>query len=232
MARSAEVISHWYHLVDGLSASARDFYDAVEAKLQAQAIPYVETAHVEWQEGGLGSPHRLYLRVRRDRLVFDICAAPFGKGYFVSWWLVHTPDPLGRFLLFLLLAVSASSGYWGSHVTWNHLPREMVQSISDYRSLVGPVLGVAGAIIAPLLGLLAIRILSGEEMVESIPVIGWLYQKVFDSVTYFRLDTALMFQESVRRVVLAALGDLVSQQGLKALTVEEGQPRLRDLGKR
>lgn len=29
-------------------------------------------------------------RVRRQELLFDICGAPFGNSFFVSWWLVDT----------------------------------------------------------------------------------------------------------------------------------------------
>lgn len=35
---------------------------------------------------------RDYLRITRDRLVFDICAAPFAKGFFVSWWQIKLPS--------------------------------------------------------------------------------------------------------------------------------------------
>ena len=36
-------------------------------------------------ERGIGSAHRLYFRLDRDWGHFDICAAPFGTGYFFSF---------------------------------------------------------------------------------------------------------------------------------------------------
>ena len=37
------------------------------------------------------SADRLYLRVIRKGKIFDICGAPFGSGFFVSWWLGDRP---------------------------------------------------------------------------------------------------------------------------------------------
>ncbi len=40
-------------------------------------------------EGGLFSGSREYLRVKRQEHVFDVCGAPFGRAFFVSWWLTE-----------------------------------------------------------------------------------------------------------------------------------------------
>lgn len=232
MGRNEGPISHWYHLVDGMSASARDFYGSVVTKLVDQAVPDIRISRVEWQESGIGSPRRLYLRIRRGRLVFDVCAAPFGKGYFFSWWLTTIPPPNGLLFSLLLTVMSGVAFYWTHQVTFYDLPRSIADQLWWARSYIGLAIGLFAAVMAPLFGLIGIRILAGEEAIEGIPIIGWLYQTFFAPVTYYRLDTAMMFQETVRRAVLAAVDDLVRQQGLRELSDQDRQPRIRDLARR
>jgi hypothetical protein len=38
-------------------------------------------------QGGLFSKNRLYFEVSRKDYIFHVCAAPFGKDYFFSWYL-------------------------------------------------------------------------------------------------------------------------------------------------
>ena len=53
----------------------------------------------------MGSGKRTYLRVSREGLNFDICAAPFGTGYFFSWWLAKIPRILLDFAVLFGIAV-------------------------------------------------------------------------------------------------------------------------------
>jgi hypothetical protein len=96
MARAAPafVISHFYHLLEGLQTSPKGFYAAVERSIRSRQIPDTRTSRVDWKEGGLLSARREYLRVRRKKLIFDICAAPFGPSFFFSWWLGELPSPI------------------------------------------------------------------------------------------------------------------------------------------
>jgi hypothetical protein len=84
--------------VEELRASPLAFYEAVEEALQGKQLPGVRIERVAWQEGGVFSPRREYLRVRRRELVIDICGAPYGSGFFVSWWLGERPRGLWRLL--------------------------------------------------------------------------------------------------------------------------------------
>ena len=81
-----DIHSHWPQLIEGLQASPQEFYSRVESAIEARKIPDTKRVRVEWREGGPLSAKREYLRVRRKALVFDICGAPFGSGFFVSWW--------------------------------------------------------------------------------------------------------------------------------------------------
>src|SRR3954452_17330279 len=107
MGKHPLVEGHWHTLIDGFSTSALDFYELVEAGIARRQIPDLKISEVEWKESGLGSGKRVYLRVSREGLNFDICAAPFGTGYFFSWWLARIPRVLFDFG-FLFSAVLAA----------------------------------------------------------------------------------------------------------------------------
>lgn len=59
-----------------------------------------------------------------------------------------------------------------------------------------------------------------------IPLIGALFAD--RGPTYYQIDTALMFQEIVRRAVLEVIDDLTKAQGLRALSESERKPILRE----
>ncbi len=90
----AQVLSHWQHYFQGLNMSADAFYSQVEKTLQAQQMPDTKISRAKHKEGGMFSASREYLRIQHADLVFDICAAPFGKNFFVSWWLYETEGTL------------------------------------------------------------------------------------------------------------------------------------------
>jgi hypothetical protein len=80
----AAVIDHWYALVPGFTSSSKDFYESIEKELKERQVPGLEIFHVDFAEGGIMSSKREYLRMTRERLVFDICSAPFGTAHFFS----------------------------------------------------------------------------------------------------------------------------------------------------
>jgi len=49
-------------------------------------MPNVTLSRVTHSQSGIFSAKREYLRVVRNEYIFDICAAPFGNGFFFSWW--------------------------------------------------------------------------------------------------------------------------------------------------
>jgi len=154
------VLSHWYHLIEGLQDSPLQFYGSVDEAIRRRQLPDVKLARVDYREGGLFSAKREYFRVRRKEYIFDICAAPFGgNAFFVSWWLGET---IGFFSGLLLL----------------------------------------------------------------IPFVGPALVRALRPLTYFRLDTALMFQESVHAAVLEVLDERTSAKGLRMLSELERKPTL------
>jgi hypothetical protein len=59
--------------------------------LKTHAFPFVYSERIWRSEGGTFSHNREYLKITRGQYDFIVCAAPFGKGYFVSWWLKQRP---------------------------------------------------------------------------------------------------------------------------------------------
>ena len=64
----------------------------------------MQTFCVTHREGMIGTAHRLYLRFDRNWGHFDVCASPFGIGYFFSYRYI-VPTPFG-FWLKVLLGIS------------------------------------------------------------------------------------------------------------------------------
>lgn len=217
MGHSAKVISHWHALIDEFNTSSLDFYKAVEEAVRAREVPDAQFSRVEFKEGGFASARREYLRIQRGRVAFDIGAAPYGRGFFFSWWMSRL-GPEHPFLYLL--------GFLGAVLIGTPLLAYPLRNSCGYIFFL-PLcfLGV----VAGLAVLARNEVFGSEEDILAIPILGWTYDKVFSPVTYHSLDTAIMFQESVRRAVNEVIDGLVSSQGLRALSEEQKAPTIRDL---
>lgn len=206
------VLSHWYKLIDGLSTSPLDFYGSVERVLNSRGVPDAKPSRIDWKEGGAFSAAREYLRITRGRYSFDICAAPYGNGsFFVSWWLGEPrPSPLiptlVLFATYLALVILLSS-------------------------TLGVVTGVFGAFVVIVGAVFVIGIFLPESPWEAylvvIPVFGALYERFLRPTTYYKIDTALMFQCSVHAAVLEVIDELTKSSGIPSLSELERKPILR-----
>ncbi len=90
-----------------LNYSSQTFYKDVEAAVRQIEMPGVEISRITYYETNILSRNREYLRIGREKLVFDICAAPFGKGFFVSTREGMLPGLRHK----LLLAIPFIGGY-------------------------------------------------------------------------------------------------------------------------
>ena len=59
-----------------------------------------------------------------------------------------------------------------------------------------------------------------------------LPQRFFTPATYYRIDTALMFQTAVHAEVLAVIDGMTKAKGIRALSEDERKPILRDFFQR
>jgi hypothetical protein len=214
------VISHWNKFIESLEASPMDFYASVEQAIQKRQVPDIKTSRVDWREGGAFSARREYLRVAREKLVFDICGAPFGNGFFVSWWLGElTPSPLWP----TLIAIGVMFGLFFVFLF-------LIYNLG----LLGLFLFFVGLFL--LLWLMASSIREGEaewvEYVLVIPFVGPLLERLFRPLTYYRMDTALMYQSIVHAAVMEVVDEMTQRKGIRALTELERKPILREFFQR
>ncbi len=84
--RVTHLKAHWHHSFKNLQESPQKFYNNLVQAISERNIPGIDISRIEYREGAVFSAKRLYLRVKRKEHVFDICAAPFGSGFFFSWW--------------------------------------------------------------------------------------------------------------------------------------------------
>ncbi len=213
------VLSHWYRLFEGLSASPLGFYDSVEQAVERRELPETSRSRVDWHEGGVLSAKREYLRIERGRLVFDVCGAPYGNGFFVSWWLGRLQSPYGP------LALAA--------LTLGTLILTLVMT-----KVVGVLLAlVLLPFLVPLClwlfaNYVASQVAGWDDALVAMPLLGTLYQRWFSPETYYRIDTTLMFQSSVQAAVNEVVDDLTRDGGLPLMSEFERKPILREfLGK-
>ena len=86
----SNVISHWSHFFKTFALSSDSFYTELEKILASHEMPNSAINRTTHKEGGLLSASREYLRIKHGDIVFDVCAAPFGKDFFISWWLYES----------------------------------------------------------------------------------------------------------------------------------------------
>lgn len=233
-----DVLSHWQTSIEGFSTSSLGFYDLVKEGISRREVPDLKVSEVEWKESGLGSGKRVYLRISREGLNFDICAAPFGKSFFFSWWLAVIPRVL---LDFIVLGSIALLGCFALGMA--SLASLFGVALMARQSGFGLLLASFGMGIAPviffgvILGLgylVRFREPGWETAVLSMPITGAAYRFLFRPTTYFSEDTSTMFRDSVHQAVLEAVDAVTSAHGVRALTdaerrIPEGKPKGSDL---
>jgi hypothetical protein len=204
------LIAHWHTLLENLQASSLDFYAAVEAALQRRQVPDATPSRVDWREAGLVSAKREYLRVTRGAQTVDICAAPFGTGFFVSWWLGESrPSPLLPTIATLAVLIVA------------------VRAFGVFLGVTALVLGFFGVG-----ALISQGEASWHPYAFAVPLLGTLWERLFRPLTLYRYDTMLMFKSAVHQAVLEVVDGLTDAQGLRRLSEDERKPILRDFWRR
>lgn len=92
------ILSHGHKRFETPLFSPQDFYEEVSRVLKQKEMSKASTSRVSYLQGGLFSPRREYLRIAYKGFIYDICAAPFGSGFFISWWLGEMGHPFRDFL--------------------------------------------------------------------------------------------------------------------------------------
>jgi hypothetical protein len=229
MARKYDFISHWDRLIENFQGSSVEFYNSLEQALVARSVPQTHWTRVEHKEGGLGSANRVYFRTQRGKFAFDVCAAPFGTGFFVSWWFTEPPLPFAFiYTLIFLFAVMISMDIAFAIGT------AIGAVMKGYA--FGVFLGGCAAILGvpAFLWLIGSGIrqgtIPGESTVLAMPLIGRIYEKMFAPATFYAMDTALMFQRAVHNALQDVIQCMTDGKGVRALTEAERLPIMKQFG--
>jgi hypothetical protein len=227
---SDNVLSHWYMLVDNFQFSTDEFYNEIEQELSSRLTPGLTASRVDFHEGGILTDKRTYLRLARERLTFDICAAPFGKTYFFSLRLAEKPR-ISLVLIFALLALcgvlfNVLQGHAGQVQTiigllvvgfvtfWIFRPKNPDQSIGQEHS-------------KPARGLVLPDL---SSLILDLPIVGHWYERVRRD-TYYRYDTRLIYLTLISEIVKKKVEEITSSKGVKFIKSYEYSPILGELYK-
>ena len=216
--KKGDLIDHWYSLVPGFNTSTKEFYAAVEKELKNREVPGLEIFHVEFAEGGALSRQREYLRMTRERLVFDICAAPFGTAYFFSCRFAEIPAVIQLWQLIVVLVGAM-----------------MIAGLIF--KFAGIILGIGILIVGFIAAIYLLRnaVALGLKDLDATliksPVVGPIYENWFRKETYYRQDTRLMYRDTVNDVVKAKVEETTGAKGIKLIKFNEYSPILGELYK-
>jgi hypothetical protein len=93
------VISYWHHTFDQTNFSVQDFYETLGKAIEDRKLPNMKIYRVLHNERIFFSPKREYIRLNWNDETFDICAAPYGECFYVSWWFVERTSRIYRIFL-------------------------------------------------------------------------------------------------------------------------------------
>jgi len=211
MPKISIVLSHWPKLIENLEASPLEFYKEVEVALSRRNIPDTENSRIDWKEGGVLTANREYLRITRGAHSFDVCGAPFGTGFFVSTWLVEDRNSLG--ILEIL----------GILIGFSLLPFVLMYFLGVILGMLATIIGVPAAAVLLVHSLNSNRP-GWDDFLVALPVVGQIYERLVHPATYYRIDTAMMFQQAVQAAVMEVVDGLMEAKGLRGLSELERKP--------
>jgi hypothetical protein len=207
-----EEIKSWRSRADGLSIATEDFYAAVEKELAARQVPGLELSRVRFSEGVLLSGEREYLRMRRERLIFDVGAGMFGTDWFCSCRFAQIPFRLHAWevLLVLLLLISIVIGY---------------------TELFGIVFGI-GFFLTTAIGIVlltrnasALGLRDFDAWLLQVPVLGAIYEGLIrNNESYYLEDARAMYVDTVDAVVRKVVNAMTSGQGVQQIEFVDSKP--------
>jgi hypothetical protein len=257
--RQAEnVFSHWYAWTDHNQFSTQEFYTEIEKELVARRVPGLKISQVNFREGGSLSDKRIYLRLVRERLAFDICASPFGRTFFFSMRFVEKPLPnMIPALLFFAIVCAVLA-------TFIHEGGGQYLNLGDFSGgLSNPFIACLTFVVAGFfLVIFSVGVVrtgrtrtttdaieasdragpAGAKPSESsampdfdtlllnMPFIGDLYLALRKE-TYYRQDTRLMYHTLISDIVKMKVDEITAAKGVKLVRSYECNPILGDLYK-
>jgi hypothetical protein len=201
------VYSQWITPLLEFSSDTTEFYAAIEEGLKKWQVPELVTERIIYKDGGFLSPGRVYLRVRRELLVFDIVSAKFGASW---WWFSCRSAVLQRSLrIWEILVFLAATGAFAA----------------SYIYTFGPVIGgvaLASTLLMLLTVMVAARSWNGlDDLLLRLPVIGAFYQSLFRAESYYRDDSRRMYVTVVDHLVREKVREFAAAAGFNDVPFNE-----------
>jgi len=217
-SKKDEVLNHWVAFIDGFNYPPQQFYAAVEHELEARKVPNLTLSRIEFAEGGVLSEKRIYLRLIRERLAFDTCAAPFGRGYFFSCRSVYAPVVVELWHVLVVCLFFGGIGY-------------LLNKLLDPTFAVIALVGLLLAIAQVFRNTIAMGLSDLDALLIKTPAIGPIYERFFRKDTYFRQDSRLVYLEVVPQLIKELAEQVVASKGVTLISQYENAPVLGELYK-
>ncbi len=200
--KSPEVIKYEHGTYEDCECSPNEFYTSIEDELKVRQMPGLTIERIEHREGGLLSAKRQYLRLRRERLVFDVCLAPFGTYWFFSRRYSYIPSTLRLWeLLLVLLLLAGVEGFY----------------VSLFGLMFGSILFGSSLLAIGLLmqNLIVLGLNDLDAALIQIPVLGTLYEVCFRKETYQREDTRNAYITIIDAILQEKVKNLMDEKNAK-----------------
>lgn len=216
--KGIQVVDHfltvaYYEHFDDLA-----LYEVIAAEIDRQQVPSLKMKRVDLNEGGGLSDQREYLRIKRENIVFDFCAAPIGVHHFFSYRAYCLPVEVKWYHILGVLT------FFGG-VFW--LFEHFVGMLAAYIA----VSGTAAISFAAMKSAVGTGIRDLDQTLIDTPCLGRIYQRWFRSQTFFRDDTRSVYTTLVSGIVKAKVEEVIAAKG-KVLRKEMSySPLLYDLYK-
>jgi hypothetical protein len=211
-----EILDDWIYSAEGLSISGQDFYASIEKRLAGQKIPELEVSRVEFAQGGLLSNQRQYLRLMRERLAIDTCAAPFGSHFFFSCRTVYVRALVRLWHILALLLFFAVVG--GGLVR-----------LLGFNFAVIAMVTLPFAIAAVFRNASASPFADLDTLLLKIPVVATVYENWFRVETYYRVDTRTLYLSVLPDLIRSAAEEVSAAKGVKLVRQSPPAPVLIEL---
>lgn len=207
-SRKPQVLNHEATYLENFSIPPGDLYKSIEEEIAAKQLPDIEVSRVFFREGGLLSANREYLRVRRERFAYLVCAAPWGTSFFFSTRFTEIPRTLRLWEIIVALVFIGVLfvAYW---------------------QLLGLVWGITIFLLNVIAALVLCRSLLAmgwnwlDDLLLRLPVFGVIYETYLRPGTFFRDDTRGLFQNLVQAIVHRQIGAFTASSGLSLLEFKD-----------
>lgn len=225
--KPSEVVGHWPKLIEGLTFSSQEFYARVEKALADKQVPDLEVSRVDWKEGGALSARREYLRLTRERMFFDVCAAPFGTGFFVSIWFDEKPLKLGLLAWTLIIAATLALldcfVFQMNNGLYEWLRFDLDMDPDRIFLLVLGLIGFAALVVVVRVGP------NLDNFLIRMPILGYIYERRYRTISFWRVDRMCMYQSAVHAAVTQVIDEITKAQGIAPLSEFDRRPVMRGL---